>query len=255
MRSGPGLHGPGPDPDTTKGSEMQAEPQQKHTGLTIGAWVALVLGVLALAVGVTAIWAHTSKRDDNGYFAAHAHRYQTHTRAIATESITVGSYVPTWLAGKVRLDVAGGKPLFVGIAPKATVDRYLARVEHTDATKLDLDPFKATSAAHAGKVDPGAPARPPFRAAAVPGRDKPLEWKLRSGDWSIVVMNADGSRDVAATLGVGVKVPALLWAGIALTLLGGVLLAGAGLMFARNGRSPQARASAPSGSSTIGSPM
>jgi thioredoxin-like negative regulator of GroEL len=43
-------------------------------------------------------------------------------------------------------------------------------------------------------------------------------WKLRSGKWSIVVMNADGSRDVAATIGVGVKVPAALWVGIGLTL-------------------------------------
>src|SRR3954465_6688186 len=115
MRSGPGPPGPAPAPDTTKGSEMQAEPQQKHTGLTIGAWVALVLGVLALAVGVTAIWAHTSKRDDNGYFAAPAHRHQTPPRALARAPTTVGSYVRTWLAGKVRLDVAGGKPLFVGI--------------------------------------------------------------------------------------------------------------------------------------------
>jgi len=90
---------------------MQAEAHpKKSTGLTIGAWVAAVLGVLVLAAGVTAIWADTSKRDDNGYFSANAHRYQTHTRAISTESITVGSYVPTWLAGKVRLDVSGAKP-------------------------------------------------------------------------------------------------------------------------------------------------
>jgi hypothetical protein len=40
-----------------------------------------------------------------------------------------------------------------------------------------------------------------------------LLWKLRSGTWSVVVMNADGSRDVAATIGVGVKVPGLLWVG------------------------------------------
>lgn len=238
---------------------MQAETQpEKRTGLTIGAWVAAVLGVLVLAAGVTGIWADTSKRDDNGYFSAHAHRYQTPTRAIATENITVGSYVPTWLAGKVRLDVSGDKPVFVGIAPKATVDAYLARVQHTEATKLSLDPFKVTYVDHPGKADPGRPAAEPFWTAAVSGVDRPLEWKLRSGNWSIVVMNADGSRDVAARLGVGVKVPALLWTGIGLTLFGGALLAAAGLMFAarsRSSRRPQARASAASGSSTVGSPM
>ena len=253
------MTGRGPDHHTTKGHEMQAETNpERRTGLTVGAWVAVVLGVLVLAAGITAIWADTSKRSDNGYFSAHAHRYQTDTRAIATENITVGSYVPTWLAGKVRLDVSGGKQLFVGIAPKATVDNYLAGVRHTDATKLDLDPFKVTYVDHAGTVDPGRPAREAFWAATVSGTNGPLEWKLRSGNWSIVVMNADGSPDVAATIGVGVKVPALLWAGIGLSLFGGALLLAAGLMFAARSRSSgrgQARASTASDSSTIGSPM
>jgi len=215
---------------------MHAETHpKKSTGRTVGAWFAAVLGALVLAAGGTAIWADT-KRDDNGYFSAHAHRYQTHTRGIATESITVGSYVPTWLAGKVRLDVSGDNPLFVGIAPKATVDAYLARIEHTEATRLDLDPFKVTYVDHAGTVDPGRPAREPFWAAGVSGASKPLSWKLRSGTWSIVVMNADGSRNVAATIGVGVKVPAALWAGIGLSLFGTALLAAAALIFTARSR-------------------
>jgi hypothetical protein len=122
--------------------------------------------------------------------------------------------------------------LFVGIAPKATVDAYLARIEHTEATRLDLDPFKVTYVDHAGAVDPGRPAREPFWAAGESGASKPLSWKLRSGKWSIVVMNADGSRNVAATIGVGVKVPAALWAGIGLSLFGAALIATAGLIFA-----------------------
>lgn len=221
---------------------MQAESRpKKSTGLTVGAWVAGILGALVLAAGVTAIWADTSKRDDNGYFSANAHRYQTHTRAISTESITVGSYVPTWLAGKVRLDVSGDKPLFVGIAPKSTVDAYLARIEHTDATKLNLDPFRVTYVDHKGTVDPGRAAREPFWAAKVTGRKGPLLWNLRSGKWSIVVMNADGSRDVAATLGVGVKVPAALWVGIGLSFFGGALIAAAVLMFGARSRAGSRR--------------
>ena len=43
--------------------------------------------------------------------------------------------------------------------------------------------------------------------------------------------------NVAATIGVGVKVPALLWVGIALSLFGGGLLAASGLMFAARSRS------------------
>jgi hypothetical protein len=209
---------------------------KKRTGLTTGAWIAAVLGAIVVAAGGTAIWANTWERDGNGYLSANAHSYQTHTRAIATEGITVGSYVPTWLAGNVRLDVSGDKPLFVGIAPKATVDAYLARVEHTEATKLDLDPFKVTYLDHTGTVDPGRPASELFWAATVSGTSTPLTWKLRSGTWSIVVMNADGSRNVAATIGVGVKVPAALWAGIGLSLFGAALLAAAGLIFTARSR-------------------
>jgi hypothetical protein len=137
-----------------KGAEMETEAHpKKRTGLTIGAWVAVVLGAVVVAAGGTAVWAD-GERDDNGYFSANAHRYQTHTRAIATERILVGSYAPTWLAGKVRLDVSGDKPLFVGIAPKATVDAYLARVEHTEATHIDLDPFKVTMLTTRGRSTP-----------------------------------------------------------------------------------------------------
>jgi hypothetical protein len=75
-----------------------------------------------------------------------------------------------------------------------------------------------------------------FWAAAVSGTSSPLLWKLRSGTWSIVVMNADGSRNVAATIGVGVKVPAALWAGIGLSLFGAALLAAAGLIFTARSR-------------------
>jgi hypothetical protein len=49
-------------------------------------------------------------------------------------------------------------------------------------------------------------------------------------------MNADGSRNVATTLGVGVKVPAALWAGIGLSLFGSAMLAAAVLMFGARSR-------------------
>ncbi len=219
--------------------------RKKRTGLLVATWIAAALGAIAVAAGGTAIWADGWKRDANGYISANSHRYQTDTRAIETEGITVGSYVPTWLAGKVRLDVSSEKPLFVGIAPKKTADAYLARVEHTEATHLDLDPFKVTYVGHPGQADPGAPAKQLFWAASVSGTSKPLTWSLRSGKWSIVVMNADGSRGVAASIGVGVKVPALFWAGIGLTLFGGGLLGAAALMFVTRSRANRRATAAP----------
>jgi hypothetical protein len=213
---------------------MQPEAPQKK-GLLIGGSVVAVIGAIFLAVGVTGIWAET-QRDANGYFSTNAHEYQSGTRAIETERIWVGSAVPTWLAGNVRLDVSGDKSLFVGVARKATVDAYLAGVAHTEATDLDLDPFNVTYVNHAGTAKPGRPADQPFWEATSTGTG-PLTWKLHSGKWSVVVMNTDGSPDVSASIAVGVKVPALLWAGIGFTVFGAALLAAAGLMFRSRARS------------------
>jgi hypothetical protein len=213
-----------------KGTEMTND---KRTGLVIGATIIAIVGVVAVAGGTTGIVADQWKRDAKGYFSANAHRYQSPTRAIASEKMKIGGYVPTWLAGNVRLGISGSKPVFVGVAPKRTVDAYLARIDHDEATNIGYDPFEVTYVHHPGTTTPGRPADQPFWAASSTG--KPLTWKMQSGDWSVVVMNADGSPGVSASIDPGVKVPALLWAGIGLTLFGLALLGGAGAMlFARS---------------------
>jgi hypothetical protein len=49
-----------------------------------------------------------------------------------------------------------------------------------------------------------------------------LTWKVRNGRWRVVVMNANGSRDVASELSVGASFPHLL--ALAIALLGGGLV-------------------------------
>lgn len=215
---------------------MQPEaPQQKSTGLLVGGSIVALLGAIFVALGVTGIWADT-QRDSNGYFSTHSHLYKSNTRAIESDGIRVGSAVPTWFAGNVRLDVSGDKSVFVGIARKATVDAYLAEVAHAEATDLDFDPFNVTYVTHTGSAHPGRPADQPFWEAASTGTGS-LDWKLHPGKWSVVVMNTDGSRNVSAAIAVGVKVPGLLWAGIGFAAFGSALLAGGVLMLRSRERS------------------
>jgi hypothetical protein len=59
-----------------------------------------------------------------------------------------------------------------------------------------------------------------------------LTWKVRDGSWRVVVMNANGSRDVATELSIGASVPHLLM--LAIALLGGgilILLASGAVMY------------------------
>jgi hypothetical protein len=205
---------------------MEQEKKGSVGFVIAGAIVALVAAV-AVAAGGVGIWADQAKRNDNGYFMTGAHRYAADTRAIATDRVTIGTHAPKWLMGKARLEIgSAGKPVFVGIARKRDVDTYLAGVSHTLATDLDPRPFHVTYVARPGTAAPGRPADQRFWAATASGTGpQSLTWKIRSGKWSIVLMNADGSPGVTADIGVGVDAPALLWVSIGAAGLGALLLA------------------------------
>ena len=56
-----------------------------------------------------------------------------------------------------------------------------------------------------------------------------VEWELQSGDWVLVLMNADGSQGVDVAGTIGAKVPSLFWLGIGL-LIGGVIVLAVGVL-------------------------
>src|SRR5256885_14755675 len=85
---------------TTKGVRMQAEAHpKKRTGLTIGAWVAVVFGAVVVAAGGTGNWGDTWERGGNGHFSPDSHRYHTPTPAGGAQSIKGRSHGPSWLPG------------------------------------------------------------------------------------------------------------------------------------------------------------
>src|SRR5690606_34269097 len=114
-------------------------------------------------------------------------------------------WVPVDGLGTVRLEVTapGDGDLFVGIGRSAEVDRYLDGVAHDRVDDIATDPFEVTYRSMPADTTPAPPAEQGFWAASATGQD--LVWDVADGDWTVVVMNPDGSAGVRADIAVGIK--------------------------------------------------
>jgi hypothetical protein len=218
--------------------------------------IGVLFGLAVMAGGGFLLWADRTQRDD-GYLTTPTERFATPTYALTRTRLEVDTDAEGWVLndnwlGKIRIrgDSAGSKTLFMGIGPQAEVARYLGDVAHANVQDIDFDPFRATYLAVSG----GAPQKPPtdqtFWAASASGvGTQTLTWKVRDGDWSVVVMNADGSRGVAADVDLGAKLSFLLWVAIGLLIGGAVVVGGstalAVLAARRPPRGPPAERRAP----------
>jgi hypothetical protein len=226
-----------------------------------------VTGLVAagvLLVGGVALWGDAQK-DEDGYLSTDSHRFTAETRALATEDLDIDldgaeSVVDTGDFGKVRLAVEPqtDKPVFVGVARTDDLSAYLRDVAHTTVTDIDSSPswtdidsseFSASYSGHAGERSPAPPAKQGIWAASAHGAGpQTLDWDVEDGNWSVVVMNADGTPGVQADISAGAKLPFLDEVGW-IAVGGGALLlvVAAGLVVAgaRPPRNPSAPA--PSG--------
>jgi hypothetical protein len=178
-----------------------------------GGFVAFVAIVL-IAAGAALFWVSEHKTDADGFYTTATHHYTSPTRALTTQTLDIDADAPDWLFstdtfGRVRIDPRSAdstKPVFVGIARTPDVDAYLDQVQRDEITDVDFDPFALDKHREAGEARPALPAAQTFWAASsVDGR--PLDWKVRSGEWSVVMMNADGSPGVSVDAAVGAKTP------------------------------------------------
>jgi hypothetical protein len=205
---------------------------------TVGRVIALVAGSvlllgslgIGLAGGALAVADH-GLRDEGGYLMSGTTELTTPTYAITSTSVTVHSdappaLMPDRLLGDVKVTADGATvPVFVGIARTADVERYLGDVEHATLTDLADEPAYETSGS-------GAPSVPPTGAdiwavqSSGTGTQE-IVWPVRNGHWTVVVMNADGSRGVTADVAAGATVPALDWLVPTLLIVAGLGMIGA----------------------------
>jgi hypothetical protein len=227
---------------------VAATPPRTRTGpalALVGGSIAAVLSLLLIASAVALLWLAHGKTDD-GYYTTAAHTYATPTRALTTDNLRIDGDVPHWLSsrlGHVRI-APQGAGAFVGIARTPAVEDYLDGVAHDEISDLDVDPFKLDTARRAGEGRPAMPEAQTFWAATSTG-GRPLDWKVRTGDWTAVVMNPDGSPGVRVDAKLGVKAPLIGTLGWILAIPGVLLgLAALGLIALGAGGAAKHRAPA-----------
>lgn len=198
--------------------------------------VLLVLGGLLTFVMLAALTAGAvllgATRDEAGYVTTALVRYTTPSYALVSETVDMsGTAAFAWMrpggdAGSIRVRARGesGKPVFVGIAADADVQDFLSGVPHAVLRGSRAVPARAERMT---KV----PARPATRrlweAAASGPSTQTIVWNLRPGRWALVVMNADATPLVDASLATGFRAVWLTALARALAVIGAAgLLAG-----------------------------
>lgn len=230
--------------------QPEGAPETPRRSVPIG-WIVLIVAgglvsLIALAPlvgGSGLLWVDATKKDREGFFTTPSERLETTTYAITSSKVDLGAD-PTGRRARVdlgelatiRIDVRSTDEsnTFVGIGPAHEVNRYLSDVSHAEVEHLRFDPFAVDYRYHQGGAPRTAPGDAKFWAASVegPGAQR-LEWRPQSGNWAVVIMNADGSAGVSVQTSLGASSPWVFRVGLILVVAGAVgMLIGVTLLVA-----------------------
>jgi hypothetical protein len=197
------------------------------TLIVVGALLAL-FGV-SILVGGVAVAVVDSTRDRDGFLMSAPGRLTSDASAVLMPDLRVQGF-GGWgvdaqaMAGTMRITTTSERPVFVGIGPSNQVESYLASVRHDVIEDFSTSPFRVTYRPVSGGAPSGSPAAQPFWVATGTGTGtQVLTWTPQEGDWSVVMMNADGSPAIDAMVSVGALVPVLHGIAVGLCIGGSVL--------------------------------
>ncbi len=219
---------------------MNTSTPRARTGAVVLVVIGSVLALMTiglLGVGGVLMWADRTQRDSSGYLTSGSGHLSAPSYAIATSSVDLNFAGRGWpgdqhALGTVRITAssASSAGIFIGIAPRADALRYLSGVAYDGISDLQFLPYHVTETPHGGGP-PALPASQSFWQADAAGTGtQTLTWTVASGQWIAVLMNADGSRGIAADVSVGATAPFLFAIALGLLIAGGVALAMAALL-------------------------
>ncbi len=165
--------------------------------------------------------------------------------AILLDGILIKNNLPSSGGFSSTITVAvrsDAHPVFVGIGPTDDVINYLDGATIDQVTEFNW-PNDVRTKEVPGRGSPRPPGTQSFWIVSDQGQDdRTVRWTLSRGDWSVVVMNADGSEGVDVTASASVRLPIVGPLGIVLLVLGLGSLVGGILLTVSGARMPTAPA-------------
>lgn len=206
----------------------------------------LILGILFSMLGIGLLFGGigasvvNSLQNDGGYLTSPKERFDVDSSAIMSAGADNmrGDDYPGPLpfdVGSIRIwaeSASAGKEIFVGIASRPDVERYLAGANYSELLDVSFRPFRVEYRETHGTQQPLPPSGQDFWVASAAGAgEQVLDWNIQAGNWSVVVMNADASPEIRADLKAGFRselfgpiAAGLLVAGTILLVIGVPLL-------------------------------
>ncbi|HEU4354687.1 MAG TPA: hypothetical protein VFT27_03785 [Actinomycetota bacterium] len=216
-----------------------------RVGMLIGGIILGFIALVFLAGGVVLLWAYSSQRDADGYYAFDPEAFRAPGYAITSEDLYLGApneWFPEDLA-TVRISAGSDTESFIGIGRTADVGGYLLGVPYSVVRDVEGNPFKVTYRQVPGDAVPDPPTDQDFWVATDSGAGtQSLTWDLGAGNYTVVLMNADGSQGIDVQLSAGIKVDAVLPIMIGMLVVGLLLGASAAVLIvlSTRGRTPAA---------------
>lgn len=215
--------------------------------MNAGRIVLLVFGILFVLIslgllggGGVILAAENAFKDDQGYYNTGMISVESSGAAIVTGPAEInlnGMWMPNRNLATIKISAFNrnsSQPIFIGVADTARLDNYLKNVSYSEARGFNSHPEDVYYRNYTGTSTVAAPTTQNFWDASATGTGtQTMTWDVASGNYTFILMNADGTSPVDARVSLGIKVPEIVRSiGIGL-LVGGivVILIGAAMIF------------------------